>query len=310
MAFTESRRFPQVLKAKHRSGSSQTITSFTEDPEYSDPDDLDDGDQLPGFCLSPVSDVILRTAVQEERQFSLSCDQFRKVQTQMLPKYRESAVKWLLQLNSRFKFSSDALYSAVMYFDLVSMALPIPKSEIQVYAAVCYCLAIKVDVRRRPTINELNQTSGESFTAGQFAEREMLIVETLSFKLSYPTTKFHTRIYLDLFACDARLVELANFFAEITLLKFEFLDFPPSIAAIAVIVVAAGSIGMERLAAEAVRVSHCAPIDRLLACIEVLIVHGTRVVQGWKRPTSAEVLELLARVNFGVDFKAIVTRVK
>jgi hypothetical protein len=310
MALAENRVFSRSFASKQPSDSLQAIASLMEDLEYSDPDDLDDPDPPPGFCLSPVSDVILRTAVQEERQFSISCEQFRKLQTQMLPKYRESAVKWLLQLNHRFKFSSDALYNAVMYFDLVSMARPIPKSEIQIYVAVCYCLAVKVDARTRPTIHELNQISGESFTAIQFAEKETLIVEALSFKLSYPTVKFHTRIYLDLFECDTSLVELANFFAEITLLKFEFLDFPSSIAAIAVIVVAAGSIGMENLAAEAVRVSHCAQIDQLLACIEVLKMHGTRIVQGWKRPTSAEVLELLGRVNFGVDFRAIVMGAK
>jgi hypothetical protein len=105
----------------------QVIASFTEDPEYNDPEDPD---PPPGFCLLPLSDVILRTTVQKERQFSVSCQQFRRVQRQMLPKYRESAVKWLLQLNRRFSFSSDAQYNAVMYFDLVSMARPIPKSKI------------------------------------------------------------------------------------------------------------------------------------------------------------------------------------
>jgi hypothetical protein len=67
---------------------------------------------------------------------------------------------------------------------------------------------------------------------------------------------------------------------------------------------------MENLAAEAVRVSHCPPIDQLFACIEMLKVHGTKIVQGWKKSTSVEVLELLGRVNLGVDFRSIVTGVK
>jgi hypothetical protein len=64
--------------------------------------------------------------------------------------------------------------------------------------------------------------------------------------LPNPMTKLHTRIYLDLFERDAGLVELTNFFAEVTLLMFELLDFPSSVALIGVVT---GSNGMENLTA-------------------------------------------------------------
>jgi hypothetical protein len=53
------------------------------------------------------------------------------------------------------------------------------------------------------------------------AERERLIIELLL----NPMTKLHIEIYLDLFERGANLVELANFFAEVTLFMFELLDF-------------------------------------------------------------------------------------
>jgi hypothetical protein len=85
-----------------------------------------------------------------------------------------------------------------MNSDLVPMGRPIPKSQIWVYAAVCDCLVLKVDTRKRSTINELNQVRGKR-SRSPIPEWETLIIETRSFKLSYPMTMLHTRIYLDLF---------------------------------------------------------------------------------------------------------------
>jgi hypothetical protein len=40
-------------------------------------------------------------------------------------------------------------------------------------------------------------------------------------------------------------------------------------------------------------------MDCSLACIDVLKVHGTRIVQGLKKSTSTEVLELLGESIWG-----------
>jgi hypothetical protein len=283
--------------------------------EYSDPEleELEDVqlNHFRGFAaLDPVSNAILHTALQEERLLLISCDRFLEIQREMIPKYREVTVKWLIQLNYRFNFSTEAIYNAVKYFDLVSMHIPIPKSEIQVYGATCYCLAIKVDARTYPGVEELNAMTGECFTNVQYVEKEAEILQSLGFRLSYPTIRFHLRIYLEALKPGQEIQQLTGFFGEIALMKFGFLNFPTSAVALAVIVFASASIGHHAIAEQAIKMSHWANREESIKCIDLLITETEAVVKNWKNPAQQELLELLAKINFQEDFRALVLAIK
>jgi hypothetical protein len=262
-----------------------------EDPDDAQPT-LPDGFLRP----DPISDVILRTALHEERNFPLSCPRFSAVQTDVHPKQREAVVKWLTQLTHGLKFHGDALSNALMTFDLISMQMPIPKAEIQIYAAVCACLAIKVDARMRPSAEQLNAITGVSLTNAEMVAKEVEILQTVGFKLSYPTVKFHVRIFLDALKPGPAVADLANFFAEVGLTKFEFLNFRQSIIGLAAIFLAAAMIGQPHVAMNAVLISHCTEKEELVKCIGLM----KETVSHWNRPVAKEMLGLLGSVDFGV----------
>jgi cyclin B len=227
--------------------TNNTEARVEEETEYSDPEmsddsedvQLDDSQQLTG-----MTDLILLQALEEEKLQSVSCDQFQRIQTEFRPRHREIAVKWLLQLNSRFAFSRDTIYNAVIYFDNAAMQIAIPRGQIQCYAIACFCLSVKIDLRTTPTIRQLVELTGEQFTAGLLAEKELEVLRALSFRLSYGTIVFHMRIYSQLIDRSSYLDRLAELLAELALMKFEFLDYRPSIVAVGVFVLSALALGM------------------------------------------------------------------
>jgi cyclin A len=283
--------------------------------EYSDPDleDLDEA-QVNGLynfsALNPVSDAVFRTALHDEQAVDISCQQFLTNQHEMLPRYREVAVKWLLRLNERFEFAQEAVYDGVRYFDQLSMRIAIPKPEIQVYAAVCYCLAVKIDTRTSPTVEELNALSGQSFTKSQLAEKELEIVQSLSFRLSYPTCKYYLRIFLDALLPGENVVRLTSFLGELSLMKFGFLDFRPSIVALSIMIVASAGLGFRQIADNAIQISHSSNRDEVLGCVAMLKTETEEFMKSKKGKENPEFIEFLAAVNFEDDFTSLVFPIK
>jgi hypothetical protein len=283
-----------------------------DDIEYSDPD-LEDTDvssarpSEPFLILDPILDVVLRTAIKEEQGLSISCDRFCAIQDEMIPQHRETVVKWLTQLNHRFKFSSDTLSNALMTFDLVSMRIGIPKSQIQIYAVGCYCLAIKADTRTCPTSEQLNAMTGIGITTAQMAEKETEILRILEFRLSYPTIKFYTRIYLDALKPVRTVSDVVNLFVEIGMSKFAFLDFRQSIVALTAMILGSATLGFPLIALNAVMISHCTEKDELLRCVSLLRAEAETVVKNWNKPSGKGVFDLFASINFTTDMTPFVS---
>jgi hypothetical protein len=187
-----------------------------------------------------------------------------------------------------------------MTFDLVAMQRSILKAEIQVYAAVYYFLAIKVDARVRPSVEQLNTITGISLTNTQMIGKEVEILQIVGFKLSYPTVKCHMRIFIDALKPRQAVVDLANFFAEVGLRKFEFLDFRQSILGLTAIILGSAMIQHAHVAMNAMLISHCTEREELAKCIGLLRETAKSIVKNWGRNVAKDVLEL-ASVNFDMD---------
>jgi hypothetical protein len=306
---TVKARITEHLEVTDVSGNPDEQLEYS-DPEIEETDDAPITGPAPCSLLDPLSDTIFRTALYEEASLTISCAQFLSVQLSMLPKHREVAVKWLFQLNYRFEFSSDAVYSAITFFDLVSMRMSIAKTEIQLYAAVCYCLAIKIDARTRPNIEELNSLTGQSFTNEQFVHKEVEILQVLAFKLSYPTIKFYIRMFVDALKPEKSIPVIVNFLTEIGLMKFQFLDFRQSTVALAAFVLGSAGIGFPDVAANAIRISHCENLDELIRCADLLRRDGESVAQNWKNSADQNVLDLLAAMKLPSDIRSLVSSIE
>jgi cyclin B len=285
-----------------------------EDEEYSDPDLFessdDEKDRIKNGNTVTTDRLILQQAMRDEAAMPISSERFKSIQKEMTPKHRGTAVKWIVQLNYKFGWSSDTLYHAVACFDLVSSNISIPKSEIQVYAVVCHALSAKMDMRLKVPIDQININTGESFTAEQFALKEREILDLLSYRLVYPTSKLYLRWYLNFFSSDQQMFELTNFFAEIALMKFEFMDWKPSIIGLSVFILSLGCTGKIEVAAKAMSISECKDREAVSQCVALMKVHGRRIVDLWNDPgmesKNRDVREFFAHINLDCDLEAVI----
>jgi hypothetical protein len=259
-----------------------SLTSNSGDgTEYSDPSIEDVGDtgleqRAPHSLLDPLSDAILCGALREQDELALS---LIHAQSSVLPTHREAIVQWLIQLNHRLGFSPDAVHNAVMFFDLVSMRNPIPESEIHSYAAVCYFLAVKIDENTRPDIETINSLTGQSFSNAQCLRKEVTILQTLDFKLCYPTIRFYIRVFLEGLAPDANVTTLATFLADVGLIKCGLQAFRQSTVALAALILSFVAFGLRDLALNAIKISHCEDLDSVVQCMELLKVECETIVE-------------------------------
>lgn len=284
----------------------ETDPLLTNSDEYSDPD-LTDSNEETNYRETDSIQNILTQAMYDEKTLDISAARYLQVQTEMTPKNRESVVKWLIQLNYNFRFPSDALYNAIICFDKVSMRTMIPKSEIQLYATVCYLLSCKVDTTvAHLTVKDINNASGGSFTEEMRRKVEMKVICALDFQLCHPTVKLFQRIYHDNAESDGQVYELSNFFAETALVKFDFLGIDPSLIAVSAFLLSSLALGKYKPCSYADRAAKHHGMAAISNCVEKMRLHGKEFLGNCLNGASSQVKELFSKANLDVDINQIV----
>jgi hypothetical protein len=186
----------------------------------------------------------------------------------------------------------------------------LPKSEIQVYAAVCLVLSAKMDMRTKPVIQEINENTGESFTNEQFASKEKEILSILSYRLVYPTPKLYQRWYMHKLCDDPQLFEITTFFSELALMKFDFIGWKASVVGLSSFLISTGCIDRLDLASKAMEVSRCTDKESVVQCVETMKAHAKRIIQAWDRPdsqpASKNVQDFFGHLDLGCNLVPII----
>ena len=299
---------------------SSSSTNITDVDEYSDPSDIEsdsecdeeddvndlwaqvdvkNSDQL--LQVTSLASIIQRKALEEDKEISINKEAILSTQNEMTTKHREIVVRWLIQLNYHFKLTSDTLYNAVTFFDIFISKVPVKLTEVQLYAAVCYWMSAKVDTRCQPTVEDFNEISNETFTVQQFSRVELQILKALNFKLSFPTSKLFMRRLLLLTTNDQYEIEMANFFTEIALQKWDFVGISQYLISIAAVFSSCASLGKEDDAFMITRTCPPSDIDRLVEIIKLMIQHG--IVLSQKHKDIKKCAELFSQLNFNIDLQ-------
>ena len=288
-----------------------TVVSSSDD-EYSDPEFLDSSsceEEQEDAKIESSTELILKQSIQEETALKISTARFLEVQKEIIPRHREVAVKWLIKLNYEFGYPSDTLHNAIVLFDLLTQTVNMPKDKIQLYAIVCYFVSAKMDVGvvTKLTVEKINEKTGQNFTAPQFAQTEMEIIQACNFKLSYPTVKFFQRVFHDeLKDCDACVYELSTFFVEVALIKFDFMDFQPSLIALSAFIFSGLCLGIPTSTPLSQKALQFYKQESIINCITKIREHASSIIQTWSKSESSHIQSLFQRINMDVDIGAAV----
>lgn len=295
--------------------SFNALKPVSNDSEYSDPefdysdDDVDLKEDEDEDELTSIEQMV-NTARKEELDVHTSCKLFTAMQNEISPANRENIVTWLIKLNYYFRLTNDVLFNAVTFMDILLCKKTISKKDISLFAAVCYWVSSKVDTRAQPSVKEFNDASGFQFTQELFSKTEIELINRLNFKLHYPTTKFFMRQYQDEFYAseDQNVIDFSRFLSEVSLMKFDLLDYKASAIASSIMIIAFSAFGHFGNAVDiAVKeMSYGTNIEIIKKCIELLKKHALYLMNENKEPKSRGMKELFDKVNLGFDIDEII----
>jgi hypothetical protein len=248
--------------------------------------------ELPKYA----AEIFLTTANDPFSAF-FSSARFTSVQTQITPKMRETAVKWMIQVHSRLAMTSDSLYNAVTFFDIACCRRAIARNHLQLLILTCLWVSTKVEEGREMT-QEVLDLSADPFTREEIIECERDLIQVLEFRTNFPTRKFFLRCILDAIDSDSRISEAANFACEGSLLAIEVCDFPlPVIAAAAA---STAFIGL-RLPCPIAKITKSASLQTevgLERCALALIAKLKDILAGTTHILSERYAEVTADLHF------------
>lgn len=246
-------------------------------------------------------------SIEEEKYRCVSTELIENVQTSFLPKYYRVIVRWLFDLSSRVKTTSDAIYNSIELFQRVICKQNIAKNELQLYMMVCFWISSKLDLRRHyVSFKDINELAATNYTIEQFTEKEFDIMRLLTFRISFPTTKFFMRIFLKMADADTALNEITNLLLTEFSTRYELIDFAPSHVSFTILMYSSALLNKSgdwpEIKANSIRFDH----SKTVQIMHILHESAPSFIESQsKKYVSEEAQEIFKKINFNQDFDSI-----
>ncbi|KAJ1404061.1 Cyclin-like [Sesbania bispinosa] len=224
----------QTVAAKK--GSLSESLNASKDPDVADIDaDFED----PQLCSMYATDIYDNLHVAELSR--RPCPNFMEtVQRDITQSMRGILVDWLVEVSEEYRLGADTLYLTVYLIDWFLSKNYIERQRLQLLGITCMLIASKYEEINAPRIEEFCFITDNTYKKEEVLKMETEVLKSSAYKLFAPTTKIFLRRFLRAAQASYKspsfeLEYLANYLAELTLMNYGFLNFPPSkIAASAV----------------------------------------------------------------------------
>lgn len=169
--------------------------------------------------LNEVQKEILQCnfGMEVERKIDTS---YMKKQLDITEKMRRVVIDWMVQVQIRLKQHSGILYLAVLIMDRFLSLRQCPKSKLQIIAVGCMQIASKFKETYHAGTSEYVYMCADYFKAKEINQVEIIVLESLKFKIRHPTSFYFLHIYWQqLTDASKELLRLAQYFVELSLLE-------------------------------------------------------------------------------------------
>jgi len=208
-----------------------------------------------GVETQPVDKEISRDIYNVLRARELQVPTYRG--TSSLLFYRRCLVDWLSVISKKLKLSNGVLHISVKYLDLVMDKCDFPnQSQLTLCAICCLWIASKLDERDDliPPLVSLKCIVHNNYTCDDFLQMELIIMQSLDWRLLLPTTEHFIGHYEESCLCDSDLhvgcviknmdkahsylLKYIGYFLEVSLQDYMFYSYLPSLIAASIIAAA------------------------------------------------------------------------
>ncbi|GMT34381.1 hypothetical protein PFISCL1PPCAC_25678, partial [Pristionchus fissidentatus] len=138
-----------------------------------------------------------------------------------------NVVEWLVDCQEAMSLNHESLYLGVKLFDLYLDAEkdPVPRSEIQLLAIVCLCLACKYEESAPVMVDDMLSLWGEDAPLDAEAalqQKHLHVLQTLDYDLGAPNSYAFLRRYAKAYKTDMNSLTLARYILETSLYYYEY----------------------------------------------------------------------------------------
>ncbi|KAH6797035.1 Cyclin B2 [Perilla frutescens var. hirtella] len=148
---------------------------------------------------------------------------------------RAILIDWLIEVHHKFDLRKETLFLTVNLVDRFLAKQSVVRKELQLVGLVAMLLACKYEEVSVPVVDDLVFISDKAYKREEVLEMEKLMLNTLQFNMSVPTTHVFMLRFLKAAQSDRKLELLSFFLIELCLVEYEMLEYPPSFLAAAAI---------------------------------------------------------------------------
>lgn len=144
-------------------------------------------------------------------------------------------IDWLIEVHYKFELMEETLYLTVNLIDRFLAVRSIARKKLQLVGVTALLLACKYEEVSVPVVEDLVLITDKAYSRKEVLDMEKLMVNTLNFNVSLPTPYVFMRRFLKAAQSDKNVELVVFYMAELCLVEYEMLRFPPSLLAAAAV---------------------------------------------------------------------------
>jgi len=152
-------------------------------------------------------------------------------QPNVTEKMRAILVDWLVEVHRMFKLLPETLFLGVAIIDRYLSMKHITQDVLQLVGITSMLIASKYEEIYAPECNDFVYISDGAYTKQQILQMEQLILNTLNFNITHPSSLHFLRRYSKAGGSDYTLHTVCKYLIEMVLVDVKFLKYPPSLLA-------------------------------------------------------------------------------
>ncbi|KAI4389191.1 hypothetical protein MLD38_001443 [Melastoma candidum] len=204
--------------------------------------DIDDNYTDPQLCATIACDIYQHLRASEARRRP-STDFMERIQKDVTASMRAILIDWLVEVAEEYRLVPDTLFLTVNYIDRYLSGNPMNRQRLQLLGVACMMIASKYEEICAPQVEEFCYITDNTYFKGEVLQMESAVLNYLKFELTAPTAKCFLRRFIQAAhgVTEVPVLQLecmANFLAELTLLEYNMLSYPPSLIAASAIFLA------------------------------------------------------------------------
>ncbi|PWZ30164.1 Cyclin-A1-1 [Zea mays] len=232
LRISEDRDVEEIKRKKNAVAPMEIDRICDVDSEYEDPQ----------LCATLASDIYMHLREAETKKRP-STDFMETIQKDVNPSMRAILIDWLVEVAEEYRLVPDTLYLTVNYIDRYLSGNEISRQRLQLLGVACMLIAAKYEEICAPQVEEFCYITDNTYFRDEVLDMEASVLNYLKFEMTAPTAKcFLRRFARAAQACDEdpalHLEFLANYIAELSLLEYSLLSYPPSLIAASAIFLA------------------------------------------------------------------------